>query len=183
MFLTTHVGSLPRPDSVCDVLQAREENGQAPQNFEQVVSENVNAVVQRQADLGINHVSDGEFSKIGYANYIKDRLTGFSGDSPRIPGSDLDQYPGFLKKLAHWREGALPRPTPCCTGPITVKDTAQLEADISRLRQALANSGAAAGFINAASPGALHHADPTRPDLIIDLLHRYNTGESLCDAS
>jgi len=155
MFLTTHVGSLPRPDAVCDVLQSREELGSAPDNFETVVTKHVNAVVQRQVDLGIDHVSDGEFSKIGYANYIKDRLTGFSGDSPRIPGGDLDDFPGFLAMLARWREGALPRPTPCCTGPIEVKDEQQLKADMHRLETAMQNSNAKAAFINAASPGVI----------------------------
>lgn len=155
MFLTTHVGSLPRPAAVCDVLQAREELGNAPENFEAVIAEHVNAVIQRQVDLGVDHVSDGEFSKIGYANYIKDRLSGFSGDSPRIPGADLEDYPGFLAMLGRWREGALPRPTPCCTGPIAVKDTVQLDRDLARLREAIDAAGAAAGFVNAASPGVI----------------------------
>jgi len=96
MFKTTHVGSLQRPMDVCDVLQAREENDAAPENFETVVSAQIHAIIKQQVELGIDHVSDGEFSKIGYANYIKDRLTGFSGDSARIPGADLDDFPDFL---------------------------------------------------------------------------------------
>ncbi|NIA70826.1 cobalamin-independent methionine synthase II family protein [Pelagibius litoralis] len=165
-FLTTHVGSLPRPDAVCDVLQAREEAGSPPDNFEAVVAGEVNAIVARQVEIGIDFVSDGEFSKIGYANYVKDRLTGFSGDSPRIPGADLDDFPGFLKMLARWREGALPRPTPCCTGPIAVKDQDQLAADTTRLRAAVDAAGARGGFINAASPGviALFQANEYYPD-------------------
>ena len=171
MFLTTHVGSLPRPDPVCDVLQAREELGRTPENFEQTITEHTNAVIQRQVELGIDHVSDGEYSKIGYANYIKDRLSGFSGDSPRIPGADLDDFPGFLAMLARWREGALPRPTPCCTGPVAVKQTDQLTADLNRLRAAVSAAGASAGFVNAASPGviALFQANeyyPTRSDYL-----------------
>lgn len=159
MFKTTHVGSLPRPLPVCDVLQAREEQESTPDNFEQVVTEHTNAIVKRQADIGIDQVSDGEFSKIGYANYIKDRLTGFSGDSPRIPGADLDDFPGFLAMLARWRDGALPRPTPCCTGAIEIKDTEQLKADLARLSNAVSaaskESGQIEGFINAASPGVI----------------------------
>ncbi|HIP79277.1 MAG TPA: epoxyalkane--coenzyme M transferase [Kiloniellaceae bacterium] len=165
-FLTTHVGSLPRPDAVCDVLQAREDAGAAPEDFEDVVAEAVESVVARQAALGIDVVSDGEFSKIGYANYVKDRLTGFSGDSPRIPGADLEDFPGFLKMLARWREGALPRPTPCCTGPVEVKDRAQSAADLARLRRAVEKAGAHDGFVNAASPGviALFQANRYYPD-------------------
>jgi len=166
MFLTTHVGSLPRPDAVCRVLQGREEQGVAPDDFESVVSSEVAGVVQRQVDIGIDHVSDGEYSKIGYANYIKDRLTGFDGDSPRIPGADLDDFPEFLAMLARWRDGALPRPTPCCVGPIAVKDTAQLTADLHRLRSSIDQAGAQAGFVNAASPGviALFQANEFYPD-------------------
>ena len=165
-FLTTHVGSLPRPDPVCDVLQAREDAGAPPDDFEAVVAREVEAVVARQVEIGIDFVSDGEFSKIGYANYVKDRLTGFSGDSPRIPGADLEDFPGFLKMLARWREGALPRPTPCCTGPITVKDRDQLAADTARLGAAVKKAGARGGFINAASPGviALFQANEFYPD-------------------
>lgn len=165
-FLTTHVGSLPRPDSVCDVLQAREDAGAPPDDFEAVVAREVEAVVARQVEIGIDFVSDGEFSKIGYANYVKDRLTGFSGDSPRIPGADLEDFPGFLKMLARWREGALPRPTPCCTGPISVKDRDQLDADTARLGAAVKKAGARGGFINAASPGviALFQANEFYPD-------------------
>ena len=155
MFLTTHVGSLPRPLPVCDTLQAREDGQIEADQFESVITEHVQAIVQHQTDIGINHVSDGEFSKIGYANYIKDRLSGFSGDSPRIPGADLDDFPGFLAMLARWREGALPRPTPCCTGPISVKDTAQLQADLSRLQTAVQKADADGAFINAASPGVI----------------------------
>lgn len=154
-FLTTHVGSLPRPDNVCDVLQAREDAGSAPPEFEDVVTAEVNNIVKRQVDIGIDFVSDGEFSKIGYANYIKDRLTGFGGDSPGTPGADVEDFPGFQKKLAKWREGALHRPTPCCQGPIAVKDTAQLEADLKRLRVAADAAGARGAFMNAASPGVI----------------------------
>jgi len=155
MYKTTHVGSLPRPLDVCEVLQTREEKGAAPANFESVVDKQVHAVINRQVELGIDQVSDGEFSKIGYANYIKDRLHGFSGDSPRIPGADLDDFPDFLAMLARWREGALPRPTPCCTGPISIKDTTQLDADLKRLRSAVDSNGASEGFMNAASPGVI----------------------------
>ena len=154
-FLTTHVGSLPRPDNVCDVLQAREDFGRAPDNFEDVVDEEVKKIVARQVAMGVDIVSDGEFSKIGYANYIKDRLTGFGGQTPGTPGADVEDFPGFAAKLKRWREGALERPTPCCQGPIAVKDTSQLEADLKRLREAADAACAGAAFMNAASPGVI----------------------------
>ena len=78
--LTTHVGSLPRPDHVCDLLLSKERGELAfLGDFNRVVAEAVDAIVARQIQCGVDVVSDGEFSKIGYANYIKDRLTGFFG--------------------------------------------------------------------------------------------------------
>ncbi len=154
MFKATHVGSLPRPLPVCDALQSRED-GNAPADFEAIIAGHVDAVVRRQVEIGIDHVSDGEFGKIGYANYIKDRLSGFSGASKGIPGADVEDFPEFQKMLARWREGALPRPIPCCTGPVAVKDTAALDADLARLRSAVDTACAEAGFMNAASPGVI----------------------------
>ena len=80
--LTTHVGSLPRSQRVADLIFARE-NGTAydPQEFERIIADAVCAVVARQVAAGIDLVSDGEQSKISYATYIKDRITGFEGDS------------------------------------------------------------------------------------------------------
>ena len=154
-FRTTHVGSLPRPDAVCGVLEAREALGSTPGDFEPTVAAAVEQVVARQVGIGIDHVSDGEFSKIGYANYVKDRLTGFGGQGPGTPGADVEDFPGFARKLADWRRHAISRPTPCCQGPVAVKDTAQLEADLSRLRGAVTRSGAGDAFVNAASPGVI----------------------------
>ena len=106
--LTTHVGSLPRPDDICDLLRAKVE-GQPPAagDFDKAVALGVDAVVARQKAAGIDIVSDGEFSKLGYANYITDRLTGFEGDSPRVPGADLAEFPAYAQKLGERRKGAL----------------------------------------------------------------------------
>ena len=79
--LTTHVGSLPRSQPVVDMLQRREnEVATDPAEFDAVMRAAVADTVKRQADLGIDVVSDGETSKIGYSTYIRERLSGFGGE-------------------------------------------------------------------------------------------------------
>ena len=99
--LTTHVGSLPRPADVTELVFARErEEEVADSEFDRVIGNAVESITQQQHEAGISVPSDGEMSKISYATYIKDRLSGFAGDSPRNPPADLQQFPGFLEKLA-----------------------------------------------------------------------------------
>jgi 5-methyltetrahydropteroyltriglutamate--homocysteine methyltransferase len=98
--MATHVGSLPRSQKVVDFLFARERNepydGAA---FDAAMAEAVIDVVRRQKEAGIDIVSDGETSKISYATYVKDRYTGFDGDSPRNAPADLKLFPSFLERL------------------------------------------------------------------------------------
>src|SRR6201996_8610183 len=118
--LTTHVGSLPRPQDVVDVVWA-EDRGEPvdPAEQERVIAAAVADRVGRQADAGIDIVSDGEMSKIGYATYIRHRLSGFElGDVPRATPADLDAYPRFMARLA--QEGGTPKYLrPICRGPIS----------------------------------------------------------------
>ena len=112
------------------------------------------------ARSGIDLPSDGELGKISYATYIKDRLTGFDGDSPRQPPADLADYPGYLKKLAE--SGGTPTyRRPRCVGPIAVKDLAPLDEDIVRFRRALDGAGYSGGFMNSASPGVIAQFQPS----------------------
>ena len=99
--LTTHVGSLPRPDDVTALLLAKDK-GEAYDHalFAATMTRGVAAVVKQQADLGIDVVSDGELSKISYATYIHERLSGFGGDQPRKIALDLVDYPDFRQKMA-----------------------------------------------------------------------------------
>jgi hypothetical protein len=92
--LTTHVGSLPRSKAVTDLVFAQErgEHIDAAQ-FSSVIGDAVADAVKRQVECGVDLVSDGEMSKISYATYIKDRITGFDGDSPRTPPKDLEMFP------------------------------------------------------------------------------------------
>ena len=102
--LVTHVGSLPRSQAVTDVLFARDRGDAADAAAANAtIADAVREVVRRQVEAGVDVVSDGEMSKISYATYIKDRLTGFAGDTPREPGQDLVEFPRILKRLAETR--------------------------------------------------------------------------------
>ena len=106
--LATHVGSLPRPQEVVDFLFARE-RGDAydPAAFDACMAAAVMENVRRQKAAGVDIVSDGEASKISYATYVKDRYTGFGGDSPRNAPADLKLFPSFLDRLA--KQGGTPK--------------------------------------------------------------------------
>jgi 5-methyltetrahydropteroyltriglutamate--homocysteine methyltransferase len=151
--LTTHVGSLPRSQAVTDVLFGREK-GEPKAQGDKVIADAVKEVVQKQVDAGVDLVSDGEMSKISYATYIGDRLTGFGGDTPREPGLDLIEFPRILKKLAETGATAKYR-RPRCQGEIAVKDLSWAETDIANLRAAIEQSHPVEGFMNAASPGVI----------------------------
>ena len=155
--LTTHVGSLPRSQAVTDVLFAREAGTVAdPRAAGETIAAAVAEVVRRQVAAGVDVVSDGEMSKISYATYIKDRLTGFAGDTPREPGQDLIEFPRILQKLAAL--GATAKYTrPRCVGEIRTRSLEPLGADLRNLEHAVAAATprATEAFMNAASPGVI----------------------------
>lgn len=152
---TTHVGSLPRSQEVVDFIFAREKEEQYDQAaFDLTMTQAVDETVKAQKEAGVAIVSDGETSKISYATYVKDRYTGFSGDSPRNAPADLKQFPAFLERLA--KSGGTPTYSrPMCTGPITSKKTNDLTNDIANLKQAMSKYQVEQGFMNAASPGVI----------------------------
>ncbi len=153
--LTTHVGSLPRPDALADLLVARESGAAVDEMaFTAMVRQAVHDVVRRQVGIGIDVVSDGEMGKIGYSTYIKDRCSGFSGDSPRRPPADLARFPAFMERQKLTGE-APPIARPVCTGEIRVENRAPLETDIANFRAALEGAGATEAFLNASSPGVI----------------------------
>lgn len=153
--LVTHVGSLPRSQEVVDFLFAREQGrSYDPRAFDACMSRSVATTVRRQVQAGVDIVSDGETSKISYATYVKDRYTGFSGDSPRNPPADLKLFPSFMKRLAE--SGGTPDYSrPKCTGEVHSKGQQELTKDIANLKAAMEAHGAARGFMNAASPGVV----------------------------
>ncbi len=160
--LTTHVGSLPRSQPVVDQIFAREKGEPIDEEtFDAIMAAAIDACVARQVAAGVDIVSDGEMSKISYATYIKDRYTGFDGDSPRRTPADLTDYPGFMDRLR--RSGGTPSyRRPCCVGPIAVKTLEPLHKDIAHLQAAAARHGAAQMFMNSASPGVVAMFQPNQ---------------------
>ena len=152
---TTHVGSLPRTQEVVDFIFAREHEKPFDQaEFDAAMTKAVDDTVAKQVAAGVDIVSDGETSKISYATYVKDRYTGFDGDSPRNAPADLKQFPSFLKRLAD--DGGTPQyARPMCVGEVKSKGQGELQKDIANLKAAMAEHGAERGFMNAASPGVI----------------------------
>lgn len=153
--LTTHVGSLPRSQEVVDFIFTRENKTVYSQaDFDACMTRAVSQTVAKQVAAGVDIVSDGETSKISYATYVKDRYTGFDGDSPRNAPADLKQFPTFLKRLAD--DGGSPQyARPMCVGEVKSKGQGELEKDIANLKAAMAEHGVERGFMNAASPGVI----------------------------
>jgi 5-methyltetrahydropteroyltriglutamate--homocysteine methyltransferase len=153
--LTTHVGSLPRSGAVTDILFARERGDEVDrEHASRTLAEAVDEIVERQVASGIDVVSDGEMSKISYATYIKDRISGFAGDSPRSPPADLEAFPGFLERQA--RSGGTPTyRRPRCVSAVAPMTLEPLEQDLEHLAKAVSRHGKPQAFMNAASPGVI----------------------------
>ena len=153
--LTTHVGSLPRSQRVTELIFAHElGSGFDPVEYDTTMADAVRTVVARQVEVGVDLVSDGEQSKISYATYIKDRITGFDGDSPRRTPQDLEAFPSFMKRLAS--SGGSPQyRRPRCVGPIAPKTLDPLTVDIKHFHAAIAGTPPTGAFMNAASPGVI----------------------------
>ncbi len=151
----THVGSLPRTQGVVDFLFARERGETFDQNaFDRAMAAAVDTTVRKQVEAGVSIVSDGETSKISYATYVKDRYTGFSGDSPRNAPADLKLFPSFMNRISS--SGGTPTyARPMCTGEVKSRGQAELQKDIANLKSAMKKHGAERGFMNAASPGVI----------------------------
>jgi 5-methyltetrahydropteroyltriglutamate--homocysteine methyltransferase len=152
--LTTHTGSLPRPDELTKVMFAKEEG--VPVDSA-VLAARIKAavadVVGRQVAAGIDVVDDGEYSKPSYATYVKDRLTGFGGESHPLTYRDLVDFPGMARRV-FGDPGRARRKTPACTAPIAVRDPAAAATDVANLQAAPAAAGRER-FLTAASPGVI----------------------------
>jgi 5-methyltetrahydropteroyltriglutamate--homocysteine methyltransferase len=152
-FLTTHTGSLPRPDDLIRAMFAKEEGVPVdPAALGARIRAAVAEVVGKQTSAGIDVINDGEMSKPSYATYVKDRLTGFGGESHALSYQDLVDFPGMARRV-FGDPGRARRKTPACTGPIGVRDPRAAQADVDNLRAAL--PAGAEGFMSAASPGVV----------------------------
>jgi len=155
--LTTHTGSLPRPEGLAQLMIAKEqEKAIDVQELANNVQNAVAEVVKHQVDVGIDIISDGEMSKIGFANYVKDRLTGFGGESNPVVAQDVLDHPDLRVRMFRRNEGGESRYyTPACNGPITLRDKDAVHQDIANLKAALQEVRAEEVFMPAASPGTI----------------------------
>jgi 5-methyltetrahydropteroyltriglutamate--homocysteine methyltransferase len=152
--LTTHTGSLPRPADLVAMLRDREE-GRPPAApaLAARVRAAVLATVRRQVDTALSVVNDGEQARVDYTVYVKDRLTGFDGESAPLPGMDADEFPEWTEMA---RQFAPPfQRRPACTGPVTWKDWPAVEQDIRTLADATAGGAAEEVFMTSPSPGQI----------------------------
>jgi 5-methyltetrahydropteroyltriglutamate--homocysteine methyltransferase len=153
--LTTHTGSLPRPDDLIRAMFAREEGVPVDRAaLATRIRSAVADVVSQQAGAGLDVVNDGEMSKPSYATYVKDRLTGFGGASHPLQYQDLVEFPELAKRV-FGDPGRSRRRTPACDGPIAVRDPEAAQTDTDNLKAGLAQVEAAEGFLSAASPGVV----------------------------
>ena len=152
--LTTHVGSLPRPDDLIAMMWAREDGIPVDAAaMDARVGAAVDEAVARQVKAGIDIVNDGEWGKPSYATYIKDRLIGFGGTAaPTYVFQDVEALPQTKARMAG-DPGRKHRKAPACNGPISVRDMEAPRADAERLINALRTHAANGGFLTAASPG------------------------------
>ena len=159
---TTHVGSLPRSKELSELLFKKDKKELFDQSqLDKIIEDNVNKIVKKQIDIGIDIISDGEMSKISYATYVKDRIQGFSGESERKAPKDLDDFPSYKEKIA--RSGGTPTYTrPCCTDELKIKDTKSLTKDIDNLKKALKINNHDIAFMNSASPGVISNFLPNK---------------------
>ena len=155
--ITTHVGSLPRPDSLIELLHKKEQGDPYDQlAFDQCVSAAVDEVVARQVAANIDLVSDGEMSKISYVTYLKDRLNGFNGVAlENRAAADLLDFIDYARRLVE--QGGTERSLqgPACDGPLSVRDDRVLEKDLANFSAAVTQHQPTEGFLTASSPGVV----------------------------
>jgi len=151
--VTTHVGSLPRPESLSAKLFARMTKQPVDaQTFSEELRASVRAIVERQAALGIDVVSDGEFSKISFQYYATERLGGIEPIAPKSGHRvtrETKSFPTFYRDGSH--SGTQPTRF-ACTGPIRYTGQAQLAADLANLKAA--GAGRVDAFMPSVSPSS-----------------------------
>ncbi|HEY3727622.1 MAG TPA: cobalamin-independent methionine synthase II family protein [Solirubrobacteraceae bacterium] len=152
--LTTHAGSLPRPDDLVELIWARQEGQEIDEGqLEARIDAAVADVVAKQKQAGIDIVSDGELSKSGFSTYVNERFSGFEGRS-EFQADDVADFPNLAMRLFN---------TPAmahlvfsnCVGPAKLSDKDAVHRDVDRLKRALNGTDPSAAFIGAISPGQI----------------------------
>ena len=154
--LTTHTGSLPRPENLIRSMWAQADGIAVDrQALQEQITVAIGEVVRKQIAAGVDIVNDGEMSKTSYATYVKDRLAGFSGESvANYYFADLADYP-LSTELVAANPGRRKRSAPACNARISVKDDTAIGQDMLNLKQADVGADVAGIFSSAASPGVV----------------------------
>ena len=152
--LTTHTGSLPRPQSMLDLLMSDQDGDLSDRSsLQKSVHESVADVVKLQVNSGLDIINDGEQGRVDYTVFVKDLLTGFEGESTAPIGAGDDEFPELAELL---RPFASPFQTrPACVGPVGWKDFASIEEDIANLKAAMSGIEAEEVFMTSPSPGQI----------------------------
>src|SRR5437870_3700803 len=162
--LTTHTGSLPRPDDVVAMMRDRQ-SGQPVDDraLAARVKSAVEEVVRKQVQAGVDVVSDGEQGKPAFNTYVARRLAGFGGENrePR-PRAEAEDFPGWARQGAQGPTQATMMRRGFCTGPLLYQDREPVEADVRNFKDALARSPAVEAFIPSASLGTIHYTMANR---------------------
>jgi 5-methyltetrahydropteroyltriglutamate--homocysteine methyltransferase len=154
--LTTHTGSLPRPDDLVSLVEGRDQRElRGDPRFEERVSAAVAEIVQNQVEAGVAVVNDGEMSKVGYSTYLTDRVSGFSEQSrPSRLQVEARDFPEYYETRGT-TSASVKRPV--CVGPIAWQGSDQVQRDIANLKAALQGMDVAEAFMTSASPGVVWH--------------------------
>jgi 5-methyltetrahydropteroyltriglutamate--homocysteine methyltransferase len=155
--LTTHAGSLPRPQDLLELIRMKRD-GEAfdEAKFAARVREAVDEAVRKQAESGIDIVSDGEMGKPSFIHYVTERLAGFEGTEPTTPPQNTmsEDFPGYREWRNQYRNGPTPFSTrPVCVGPLKWKDLGSLKTDIENLKASLSRVKVEEAFLPCASVG------------------------------
>jgi 5-methyltetrahydropteroyltriglutamate--homocysteine methyltransferase len=155
--LTTHTGSLPRPDGLVALIEQKESGALTDtRGFDAAVKAATVTIVRKQLECGVDIVNDGEVAKPSYATYPKDRLSGFGGVAEAFFGiGDLADYPEYGARVFNEQSPVATLKRPACNGPVAYKDRAGLDAEIANLKAAIAESKPVEAFMSAASPGVI----------------------------
>jgi 5-methyltetrahydropteroyltriglutamate--homocysteine methyltransferase len=151
--LTTHGGSLPRPDDLAHMMYDKLDGKPVDEaRLKARVKEAVAQMVRKQREAGIDIVSDGEMSKPGFSNYIIQRFTGFGTERAQFMATDLAEVPDLAAK--HFGdEGGQHIIMPIVIGPIEVQDRNAVKIDIENFKAALGSTSPDEAFICAVTPG------------------------------
>jgi 5-methyltetrahydropteroyltriglutamate--homocysteine methyltransferase len=150
--LTTHTGSLPRPDDLLAALEVPLASNE--REFAAILTRAVADIVRKQIEVGVDIVNDGEMGKPSYATYVKDRLSGFDGEAAPFTIADFADYPEYGERFMG--QGAMQKlARPACTGAVKCNDTSAVQTDIANLKAAVTQNNVPEAFMSAASPGVI----------------------------